>query len=163
MYSNKNKNVVGTNVKTETPGRVEVVTENETTSIPTKQNVEEAAEVKVLSSVPSTYQEFTKEAFDKALEEGKIVYLEFYATWCPTCIAQEPGLVEGLQTLADPNIVAFRVNFKDDNTGAYEKELMEKYNVTYQHTKVVLVDGKAVINEQAIWTSEDVVKNLSAL
>lgn len=141
-----------------------LVDEKEVTQ-PIQNNQQTNTNLVVLNSTPSTYTEFSEEAFKNALNDGKIVYLEFYANWCPTCIAQEPGLIEGLQTLGNDNLVAFRVNYKDDDTSGYEEALAKKYSVSYQHTKVVIKDNEdtVLLNEQGVWNSDTLVSKLTNL
>ncbi len=41
------------------------------------------------------------EAFDIAAEEGRWVLVNFFATWCPPCVAEHPELVEFAEAHAD--------------------------------------------------------------
>lgn len=41
------------------------------------------------------------EAFDIAAEEGRWVLVNFFATWCPPCVAEHPELVEFSEAHAD--------------------------------------------------------------
>lgn len=149
------------------PSKVDVVTEKQEDKVVDGQGeapvggFDKDMDGIVLNSGVTKYYDFSQKQFEKALDEGKVVYLEFYATWCPICIAQESDIIKGLNELNDPNVIGFRVNYKDNDTDEFEKKLAEKYNVTYQHTKVILVDNEPVYNELAVWKDSDVVKNLS--
>ncbi|MBP9719208.1 MAG: thioredoxin family protein [Candidatus Levybacteria bacterium] len=98
----------------------------------------------VLAGKSAPYIEFNKADYDKALSDGKVIFLEFYANWCPVCRAQEPKLFEGFDALTNDNVVGFRVNYNDDQTDDMEKQLAKDFGVTYQHTHVILKDGKVV-------------------
>ncbi len=124
---------------------------------------EEAMMAKPLAGKNSFYNEFNQSDYEKALAEGKIVYLEFYANWCPICRAQEPDLFDGFNKLPRADVAGFRVNYKDDKTDEDEKALAEKYKIPYQHHKIVLKDGKVVIDSADTWDSADLVTQLSNL
>jgi thiol-disulfide isomerase/thioredoxin len=98
----------------------------------------------IIAGKTSPYIVFNKADYDKAMLSGKIIFLEFYANWCPICRAQASKLVEGFNTLTDEHIVGFRVNYNDDETDEIEKQLAKDFGVTYQHTHVILKDGKVV-------------------
>ncbi len=118
---------------------------------------------KVLAKKNSTFTEFNKKDYERALSEGKIVYLEFYANWCPICRAQEPELIEGFNMLNRADVAGFRVNYKDDQTDGDEKELATKYKIPYQHHKIVLKEGKVVIDSAESWDAQTLVSELSKL
>lgn len=115
----------------------------------------------LLAGTTSQYYEFSQAEFNKAVDDHKVIYLEFYATWCPTCKAQEPSILAAFQKLTDPNLTGFRVNYNDNFTDLDEKALSERYNVTYQHTKVILHDGEVLFNKNEIWNEQTALKKLS--
>lgn len=124
---------------------------------------------KVLAGSTDTipYLDFNKEDYEQAKNEGKTIYLEFYANWCPICRAQEPDLLKGFNEYSEnkesTNIVAFRVNYKDNETDDFEKSLAEKYKVTYQHTKVIIKDDEVVLNKNEVWNEQKLKNNLDSI
>jgi thiol-disulfide isomerase/thioredoxin len=108
----------------------------------------------VIAGSGSPYIEFNKADYDKAVAEGKVVFLDFYATWCPICRAEAPEIKAGFDGLSGDAVVGFRVNYNDPETDEEEKELAKQFAVTYQHTKVILVDGQQVLKDGETWTSE---------
>lgn len=118
---------------------------------------------RILTNKKVPYLEFSQEEYQKAVSAGKIIYLEFYANWCPICRAQEPELISGLDALNRDDLVAFRVNFKDDQTDAYEQALAQTYKVPYQHHKIVLKDNVVIIDSAENWDAQMVTEELSKL
>lgn len=124
-----------------------------------------------LVSVPSykktsngaIYMPYSREAYDKALKENKIIFLDFYANWCPICLGEAPEIEQGFLELNNKNIVGFRVNYKDNETNEDEKKLAKEFSVPYQHTKVVLKNGKEVLRDGNTWNKELVIKTLNSL
>ncbi len=53
-------------------------------------------------------------AVDLAKLRGKVVLIDFWATWCPDCIAEEPGLVELYQKYHDQGFEIVGVSLDED-------------------------------------------------
>lgn len=109
----------------------------------------------------SGYQDYNKELFDKAQSEGKLIVLDFAANWCPACQAEGPEIRKGVEQLNSDKIVVFKVHYKDDQTTEEHTALAKQYQIPYQHTKVVLKDGRMVAKNPQAWTAEDFVKEVS--
>lgn len=105
----------------------------------------------VLAGKTTPYLEFNKADYEKAKQEGRLIVLNFYADWCPICRAEQPDAKAAFDSLNIPNVVGFQVNFKDDQTDADEQALAKEFAIPYQHTKVILKDGKEILKETAQW------------
>jgi len=95
--------------------------------------------------------DFNQADYDKAIAEGKLVVLTFYATWCPSCAKQQPEHFTAMEELNSDDVIAFRVNFNDGDTDSNEKALARKYGVGYQDTKVIVKDGKRIVKSPEFW------------
>ena len=115
-------------------------------------------EAKLIAGNVSKYYEFEKESYEMALNEGKIVYLEFYANWCPICRGMEPDLKSGFNELNKENVVGFRVNYNDNETDEYEKQLAKNFGITYQHTRVVIKNGTVILTDNTSWNKDRFIK-----
>lgn len=111
----------------------------------------------LLAGTTTPYLDFNKTDYDKALQDGKTIFLEFYANWCPICRAQEPELFAGFNALTNPNVVGFRVNYNDPNTDETEKQLATENGITYQHTHVILKNGEEVYKSNEQLTQQNVI------
>lgn len=116
---------------------------------------------KVLAGSTSPYLTYTKADYDKALASGKVVYLDFYANWCPICREETPVLKEGFDSLQTDKIVGFRVNYNDTKTDQDEKNLAQQLGITYQHTKVILKNGKEVYRTLEAWDKDTFTKEIN--
>jgi len=85
------------------------------------------------------YKPFTKAEYDAAKAGGKVIYLEFYANWCPFCRTQKPILESAFMNPEMPgNVAGFQVNYNDSDTDQDETNLARQFGITYQHTRIVL-------------------------
>ena len=141
--------------------------ESTTLSSTPKQNEDEGKMVagysgKVLAGTTSPYLDFKKADYDKALADNKIIVLDFYANWCPICREEAPNLKAGFNELQTDKVVGFRVNYNDTETDNDEKELASNYSISYQHTKVILKDGKEVARSLESWDKETFLKEVNS-
>jgi len=58
--------------------------------------------------------------------KGKVVFINFWATWCPPCVAEMPGINELYQDYADDGEVVFTMISLDRNFGKAKKFLKNK-------------------------------------
>jgi cytochrome c biogenesis protein CcmG, thiol:disulfide interchange protein DsbE len=113
---------------------------------------------------------------------GKVVVLNFWATWCPPCVEETPSLIELNKRLASRNGVVLGVSV-DDDAAAYQKfitdhginfptsrDASKKYaqdygTVMYPETYIIDRHGKIarkVIGPQD-WNSADMVAYFDTL
>ena len=55
---------------------------------------------------------------------GKVVVLNFWASWCPPCIEETPSLLDMQHKMRDKGVTVLAVSI-DDDTGAYRKFLVD--------------------------------------
>ena len=111
-------------------------------------------ESNVLAGTVTKYIEFNKKEYDKALQENKVILLNFYASWCPICRSEEKEVISAFNEINKENIIGFRVNYNDLSTDDFEEELAKEFGITYQHTKVILKNGKRELTSLETWNKE---------
>lgn len=108
----------------------------------------------MLAGNNSNLYEFDQAMYEKATASSDVVFLYFYANWCPICRVENPQIEAGFNELERADVVGFRVNFKDDNTSDAEAALASQFSVPYQHTKVILKEGKEIYRSGDQWDKE---------
>lgn len=113
---------------------------------------------------------------------GKVVVLNFWATWCPPCVEETPALVELQQRLASRNGVVLGVSL-DEDEAAYTNFLREhKINFptsrdasrksaqdygTVMYPETYIIDRKGKILRKIIgpqnWNSPDMLAYFDAV
>ena len=80
---------------------------------------------------------FSKEGFDKALSQGGLTMVDFWAEWCGPCRMLGP-LVEDLAKQYEGKAVVGKVNVDE------EQELAIRYGVMSIPTVIFFKDGKEI-------------------
>ena len=118
---------------------------------------------KLLAGTASPYIEFNIADYRKALGENKKILLYFYANWCPICKKEQPETFAAFNELKDPNLVGFRVNFKDSDTDEGEETLAKEFGVAYQHTKVIIKNRERIGKYPDSWDKQRYLTELSKI
>lgn len=61
--------------------------------------------------------------------KGKVVLVNFWASWCPPCVDELPLLERAQQTLAKENATVLGINTRDNTEDALE--FVEKYDLSF--------------------------------
>ena len=80
---------------------------------------------------------FSKDGFDKALSDGKLMMVDFWADWCGPCKMLSP-VIDGLAQQYDGKVLVGKVNADD------EQELAIRYGVMSIPTIIFFKDGKEI-------------------
>jgi cytochrome c biogenesis protein CcmG/thiol:disulfide interchange protein DsbE len=81
------------------------------------------------SSINTPAPDFTIQDVDRTVTlsqlRGKIVVLNFWATWCPPCIEEMPSLVQMQKKMHEKGVTVLAVSV-DDDADAYHKFLKDR-------------------------------------
>jgi peroxiredoxin len=129
---------------------------------------------------------FTVQDADRKLTlsdyHGRIVVLNFWATWCPPCVEEMPSLLQMQQRLKDKNVVVLAVSL-DEDEGAYHRFLKDhRVNLitvrdpdlksselygTFKYPETYIIDRNGVLQRKFIgavdWNQPEVVDFLTKL
>ncbi len=135
--------------------------QNESMMKKNEQKTQSNFEGNILAGNASPYIAFNKADYEKALRFEKVVFLDFYANWCPICRGEASELKAGFDSLMTDRVVGFRVNYNDTDTDEEEKNLAKQFDITYQHTKVILKNGQRVLKDGESWNREKFLEEVN--
>jgi len=135
--------------------------------------------------VGNTAPDFTVQDADRKVTlhdfRGKVVVLNFWATWCPPCVEEMPSLVK-LQSSLKDRVVVLAVSVDEDERSY--RTFLKKNNVdlltvrdpqqksnelygTFKFPETYIIDRQGVVQRKFIgpvdWTRPDVVEYLNKL
>ena len=136
--------------------------------------------------IGSNAPDFTVQDSDHSITlsqfRGKVVVLNFWATWCPPCVEETPSLVRMQNLMKDKGVVVLAVSIDADDA-AYHK-FLKQYNVsmvtvrdesrkastlygTFGWPETFVIDRSGVIRRKFIgpvdWTSPEITDYLGKL
>ena len=85
-----------------------------------------------------TWTDYSPTAFEQAQADGRVILVDVYADWCPTCKAQKPLLDDIAKDAALDDALLVRVNFDT------EKAFLAAHRVPRQSTILVFVGEEEV-------------------
>ena len=88
---------------------------------------------------------YSKESFDKALTEGKVVVVSSWIKYCTSCASQMKVLEKAKNDFDNIEYFAFDVT---------KKEIAQFFNVQYQTTLLIFKDNKEVYRSIGETTKE---------
>jgi peroxiredoxin len=113
---------------------------------------------------------------------GKVVVLNFWATWCPPCVDEMPSLVQMQQKMKSKGVEVLAVSV-DADQGAYQKFLKD-HNIdlltvrdpdqksnnlygTFRFPETYIIDRRGILRRKFIgpldWGQPEIVDYLSKL
>ena len=88
---------------------------------------------------------YSKELFDKALSEGKVVVVSSWIKYCTSCASQMKVLEKAKNDFGNMEYFAFDVT---------NKEIAQFFNVQYQTTLLIFKDNKEIYRSIGETTKE---------
>jgi peroxiredoxin len=95
--------------------------------------------------IGSTAPDFTVQDSDRKVTlsdlRGKVVVLNFWASWCPPCIEETPSLIQMQHRMKDKGVVVFAVSVDEDD------ELYHKFLKDYNMDLLTVRDAQQKSNQ----------------
>ena len=97
---------------------------------------------------------YTKELFDKALSDGKVVVVSSWIKYCTSCASQMKVLDKAKNDFENIEYFTFDVT---------NKEIAEFFNIQYQTTLLIFKDNKEVYRSIGETTKELIYEALNSV
>ncbi len=74
--------------------------------------------------------------------KGKVIFLNFWATWCPPCVQEMPTMEKLHQTFGQKGLTVLAINYRED--AKQVKKFFSKYKLTF----IALLDLDGKVSER---------------
>jgi thiol-disulfide isomerase/thioredoxin len=137
----------------------------------------DTGEVATEEGLPEGFELLSGEKFNVEDYKGKVLVLDFWATWCPPCKMEIPDLIEINDEYKDKGVVLVGITGDEDaeeSVPEFAKEsglnyrnfimndaIDKEYNITGWPTKVIYdADGNEVFRKTGYMTKEQLVAEI---
>lgn len=107
-----------------------------------QENVEDITQETI--EIPSIYIDYTKEDYNKALLDKRILVLFFTSNWCQECLDQEIVNKNVFEELSKEGIIGLKIHILDSETTTETDALSQKFDITKEQSFVILDKNGAV-------------------
>lgn len=90
-----------------------------------------------------TLTDLAGKSYSLAALRGKVVIVNFWATWCPPCRAEMPSMEQLYRELGDEGLVMLAVNIEKDG-----RQTLPKFLAATPHSFPILVDEKEEVQKR---------------
>lgn len=111
------------------------------------------------NETPSTYSMYSKDQYDKALSEHRIVLLFFTSNWCNDCISQSATNKAAFNELSLRGVVGLETHILDSETTVELDALAKKFDVKKENSFIVLDRSGAVVYRYVGVLEKDLLKS----
>ena len=118
----------------------------------TNQNAVEVTET------PSYYKNYSKEDYDKAINEKRVLVLYFTSNWCQECIKQDTINTLSFEELNKEGAIGLKIHILDSETTTETDALSQKFDVTKEQSFVILDKNGVVFFKYTGDLSKDLLK-----
>ncbi len=118
----------------------------------TNQNAVEVTET------PSYYKNYSKEDYDKAINEKRVLVLYFTSNWCQECIEQDTINALSFEELNKEGAIGLRIHILDSETTTETDALSQKFDVTKEQSYAILDKNGVVFFKYTGDLSKDLLK-----
>lgn len=98
-----------------------------------------------VNEFPSVYKDYSKDDYDKALIEKRVIVLFFTSNWCSECLNQDIINSETFLNLNKDGVVGLKVHILDSETTTETDALSKKFDITKESSFVIL-DKNGIVN-----------------
>ena len=112
------------------------------------------------TKLADNYYRYNTAAFQKAVDGNKTIFLSFRANWCPVCQQERPGILDAFNSINYADVIGFEVHYNDNETTDFDNNLARKYQVGYQHTKIIIKNGSIKIKTLEFFDKNRVISEI---
>lgn len=88
------------------------------------------------AAMPLTFKNENGEMNSTENLRGKVVFINFWASWCPPCRAEMPSMMKMYEKMkTDPEIEFIFINFDDNNMTGKKYLADNNYNIPFQKSQ----------------------------